>query len=111
MYKYISKSDFLLPLLDPDQQSLYLSKKTSGSFQLVYGFNIPIIIQKIFAEKYEFNNSNSIIYDNNQDFFNKLNYSINMKNDEYIYLKKNLKKMKNNIEKKSINNLKLILNK
>ena len=111
MYKYISESDFFLPLLDPKQHKLYLSEKTSGSFQLVYGFNIPIIIQKIFAEKYGFNNSNSIIYENNDEFFNNLNYSINMKNDEYIYLKNNLEKMKNNIEKKSLENLKLILNK
>ena len=111
MYEYISKSDFLLPLLDPNRHILYLNEKTSGSFQLVYGFNIPMIIQKNFAEKYEFNNSNSIIYNNNDDFFNKLNYSINMKNDEYIFLKNNLKKKIKNIEKNSIENLKLILSK
>ena len=64
MYEYISKSDFFLPLLDPKYHGIYLSKKTSGSFQLAYGFIIPMLIEKTFAEKYGFNNSNSIIYNN-----------------------------------------------
>lgn len=111
MYEYISKSDFFLPLLDPKQHGIYLSKKTSGSFQLVYGFIIPMLIEKTFAEKYGFNNSNSIIYNNDDDFFNKLNYSINMKDEEYFNLKNNLKEKVKNIEKNSIKNLKLILSK
>lgn len=111
MFEYISKADFFLPLLDSKIHTNYLKVKTSGSFQLVYGFNIPIIIEKIFAEKYGFNNSNSIIYNNSmQDFFNKLNYSIYMKNDEYLKLKYNLKLKTKEIEKNSIDNLKLILN-
>ena len=45
------------------------------------------------------------------DFFNKLNYSINMKDEEYFNLKNNLKEKVKNIEKNSIKNLKLILSK
>ena len=80
---------------------------------MVYGFIIQMLIEKTFAEKYGFNNSNSIIYNNDDihDFFNKLNYSINMKDEEYFNLKNNLKEKVKNIEKNSIKNLKLILSK
>ena len=111
MYDYVSKGDFFLPLLDPKTHYRYLKEKTSGSFQLVYGLNIPMIIEKKFAEKYKFNNSNSVIYETNEEFFDKLNYSINMKNEEYIKLKYNLKIKTDEIEKKSIENLKFILSK
>ena len=110
MFQYLSNADFFLPLLDPEKHEIYLKEKTSGSFQLVYGFNIPMIIEKNFAEKYGFNNLNSVIYDTNKEFFNKLNYSIYMKNDEYINIKYNLKLKTKEIEKISIKNLKFILN-
>ena len=109
MFEYISNADFFLPLLDPEQHANYLINKTSGSFQLVYGFNIPMIVEKKFAEKYGFNNLNSIIYNTEQEFFNKLNYSIHMKNKEYLNLKYNLKIKTKKIEKNSIENLKKIL--
>ena len=111
MYEYVSKGDFFLPLLDSKKHYRYLKEKTSGSFQLVYGLNIPMIIEKNFAQIYKFNNSNSIIYETNDDFFDKLNYSINMKNEEYNKLKYNLKIKTKEIEKNSIENLKLILSK
>lgn len=109
MFEYISNADFFLPLLDPKQHAYYLNDKTSGSFQLVYGFNIPMLIEKTFAEKYGFNNLNSLIYNTDQEFFNKLNYSIHMKNKEYLNLKYNLKIKTKKIEKNSIENLKKIL--
>ena len=53
MYKYIAKSDFFLPLLDPKIHKHYIKEQTSGSFQLSYGFNIPLIIEKTFAVNYK----------------------------------------------------------
>jgi hypothetical protein len=110
MYQKISQADFFLPLLDPKKHIKYLKEKTSGSFQLVYGFNIPMIIEKTFADKYEFDNKNSVIYFSEKNFFNKLNDSINMKNQEYQKLKYNLKIKTKEIEKKSLENLKRLLN-
>ncbi len=44
-----------------------------------------MIIEKTFPEKYGFNNSSNIIYNNDiHDFFNKLNYSINMKDENFL---------------------------
>ena len=111
MYELILEADFFLPLLDPKIHSKYLKEKTSGSFQLSYGFNIPMLIEKKFSEKYGFNNKNSIIYNSEKDFFNKLKYSIEMQNETYYNLKYNLNIKAKKIEKKSIENLKLILNK
>ena len=37
-----------------------------------------MIIEKKFSEKYGFDNKNSIIYNSETDFFNKLKYSIEM---------------------------------
>ena len=111
MFQKISQADFFLPLLDPKKHINYLKEKTSGSFQLVYGFNIPMIIEKIFAEKYGFDNKNSVIYFSEKNFYNKLNDSINMKNEEYQNLKYNLKIKSKEIEKNSLENLKILLNK
>ena len=111
MYELISKADFFLPLLDPKIHAKYLKKKTSGSFQLSYGFNIPMLIESIFSKKYGFNNKNSIIYNTEKDFFNKLKYSIEMQNEDYQNLKYNLNIKAKEIEKNSIENLKIILNK
>ena len=111
MYELISKADFFLPLLDHKIHTKYLKEKTSGSFQLSYGFNIPMIIEKIFSEKYGFNYNNSIIYNSKKDFFNKLKYSIEMENKDYHKLKYYLNIKAKEIEKISIENLKFILNK
>ncbi len=111
MYELISKADFFLPLLDHKMHTKYLKEKTSGSFQLSYGFNIPMIIEKIFSEKYGFNYNNSIIYNSKKDFFNKLKYSIEMENKDYHKLKYYLNIKAKEIEKISIENLKFILNK
>ena len=70
-----------------------------------------MLIEKNFSEKYGFNHKNSIIYNSNDDFFHKLKYSIEMQNEYYQKLKYNLNIKTKEIEKISIENLKLILNK
>ncbi len=110
MYKYIAKSDFVLPLLDPKIHKHYLKQQTSGSFQLSYGFNIPLIIEKTFAVNYKFNNNNSIVYNKNNDFYNKLKEAININKEKYKQIKEGLKIKTKEIEINSIYNLKKILN-
>ena len=111
MYELISKSDFFLPLLDPNIHKQYISDHTSGSFQLSYGFNIPLIIEKTFANFYNFDNNNSIVYNKNEDLCNKLKDSINLNTEEYKKLKEGLKLKQKEIEKISLENLKKILEK
>ena len=111
MYKNIAKSDFFLPLLDPNIHTKYISDHTSGSFQLSYGFNIPMVIEKTFANAYNFDNNNSIIYNKNIDFCNKLKDAINLNEEVYKKLKDELKLKSKEIEKISLENLKKILKK
>ena len=111
MYKNIAKSDFFLPLLDPNIHTKYISDHTSGSFQLSYGFNIPMVIEKTFANAYNFDNNNSIIYNKNNDFCNKLKDAINLNEEVYKKLKDELKLKSKEIEKISLENLKKILKK
>lgn len=111
MYKEIEEADFFLPLLDnenPDHDR-YLKYGVSGSFQLIYGFRKPCILNRKFAETYGINNDNSILYDNNEDFIESLKKAINMNNDEYFKLQNNLKIYADNLYNKSLENLKYII--
>ena len=109
MYKIIAKSYFFLPLSDPNIHKQYLSDHTSGSFQLSYGFNIPMVIEKTFAKAYNFDDNNSIIYNKNNDFCNKLKYAINLNEEVYKKIKEELRLKSKEIEKISLENLKKII--
>lgn len=107
MYNEIENADFLLPLLDPENEfhNRYISDGTSGSFQLIYGFIKPCIIAEKFAAPHYFNTENSIIYSKNQDFTGAMEQAIAMENNKYSYLCKNLKTTSEDIYKKSLANL------
>ena len=70
-----------------------------------------MIIEKKFAKIYNFSSNNSIIYDNNKNFYKKLIEAINMNEKEYKKLKEELKLKAKEIEKYSLENLKIILRK
>ena len=112
MYNKIEEADYILPLLDPDnnEHNRYITTGTSGSFQLIYGFIKPAIIHKKFSDYYNINDKNAIVYNNNQDLYDKLIYSINIDSNEYKSLQQNLQKLSNSIYKQSINNLKTLIN-
>lgn len=112
MYNKLEEADYILPLLDPDndEHNRYITTGTSGSFQLMYGFIKPAIIHKKFADYYNLNDKNAIVYDNNQDLYDKLIYSINIDANKYKSLQQNLIELSNSIYKKSINNLKTLIN-
>lgn len=112
MYDEVLNSDFILPLLDKNivEHERYITQGTSGSFQLSYGFAKPCVIQKCFAEKYALNNENAIIYDENEEFSSKLLQAIKLSDSEYQKICRNLKCTSLNIQEKSLNNLKSMLN-
>ncbi len=112
MFDEIEKSDFLLPLLDPDMKGhdRYKKEGTSGSFQLIYGFTKLCIIHKTFADIYDFSEKNAIIYNENQNFVNSMIKAIEMKQDDYESLQNCLKEKVKIIEEKSLENLRGVLN-
>ncbi len=111
MYKCLEKADYILALLDRnnEQHYRYITTGTSGSYQLSYGFNKPLIIDKIFANNRYLNENNAILYDN--VLLDGLKKAITLSDEEYELLVETLKKTTNEIRKISIENLyKLIKN-
>ena len=111
MWQEVKTADFLLTLLDPEnpEHERYITVGTSGSFQLVYGFLTPCIIAKKFASVHRFNERNSIIYDDNHEFFNAMKSAIEINEFDYQIMQTNLKNTVEEIEFQSFENLKKIL--
>lgn len=106
LYEEMESSDFILPMLDPDNKEhyRYLKYGVSGSIQLIYGFGKICIINRKFASVYGLNDGNSVIYDRNEDLPNALKRAIDMSEKQ-----NNLKNYVNHIYTQSLDNLKTIL--
>lgn len=111
MFDELEKSDFILPLLDPETEThkRYMDSGTSGTFQLIYGFNKPGIIHKTFADIYNFDETNSLIYAENKQLPEIMQQAINMPDNHYQTLQENLLSNVQTIEKQSFSNLQKIL--
>lgn len=107
MYNEIEKADFILTLLDPKlpEHSRYLKDGTSGTYQLVYGFNIPCLIHKEFAKINGFDCTNSVLYTQN-NLADAMASAINMNNTEYTNMCESLKHLSDKIYSESLDNLK-----
>jgi len=106
MYKLLEKADFLLPLLDPanEKHQQYLHGTTSGSRQLILGFNKVAIIHDEFAKRYDFNEYNSVLY-GSCGFPSAMTRALSMTEKEYILLQNNLKALSQVIYNESLANL------
>jgi len=104
MYKEIIDSDFFLALID--QESVQYKNKASGSYQISYGFLKPIILHSQFAEISNLDNTNSILYNNNNELPDAMEKCINMSNNEYSSIVNNLEETEKKIYILSLNNLK-----
>lgn len=111
MYRVLSGVDFFLPLLDPEfcEHLRYITHGTSGSFQLIRGFLLPPLMHRFFCNKHRFNDTNALIYEDNEGFLETFKKAIDMKNDEYINLQNNLLAQSTEIQNKSIENLNTLL--
>ena len=111
MYSEIKKSDFFLPLLDPDNpdHDRYVTSGTSGSFQLIYGFSKPCLIERKFAEVYAFSSENAIVYEENKGLVLAMLKAIEMTGIEYESMRNNLITVSDDIYNKSLDNLKRVL--
>ncbi len=111
MFAAMEEADFFLCLLDPENpdHDRYVSMGTSGSFQLIYGFAKLCLIQSKFAAAYEFNHTNSLVYENNADLVPLMQQAIEMDGAAYARLQSELKNKAKNIRERSLRNLKLLL--
>lgn len=104
MYNEIEKADFILSAYeDTPEHQKYITIKTSGTFQLVYGFLKPIIIRKDFAEINRFNNDNAILYNDN-NYSDAMKVAIEINKKDYSKLQMNLKNTVENIYSSSKDN-------
>lgn len=112
MYKEIENADYLITSYDIDNErhQRYITRGTSGNFQLIYGFLKPCLINRPFAPINSFNEDNSIIYDGANNYSNAMERAIKLTQDEYKTMQDNLKKTADEIYQKSLKNLKGLLN-
>lgn len=108
MYDLINKSDFILPMLDSNEEShkRYYTESTSGSRQLSYGFLKPMLIEQKFADVYDLTEKNSLVYQDKNQFFNTMKKAISMSQDEYSQIVGELDKSANFVYEESLSNLK-----
>ncbi len=111
MFAAMEEADFFLCLLDPENpdHDRYVSMGTSGSFQLIYGFATLCLIQSKFAAAYEFNHTNSLVYENNADLVPLMQQAIEMDGTVYARLQSELKNKAKSIRERSLRNLRLLL--
>ena len=106
LYKSVESSDYIIIPLDPKNRNDQIYKKdvVSGSFQLVYGFLKPALVDEVFAAFQHLNNENSLIY-NNKNFYNIMKKAILLKQYEYKNLQDNIRILEKEIYTESINNI------
>lgn len=112
IFKYIEQADFYLTLMDPTSEihRRYLTDTTTGSKQLILGFLKPCLINDEFACAYDFDTTNSIVYEDSE-LYNAMQKAIKMNKDEYLILQANLKLFAENTYEKSLSNLKAAIDK
>ena len=110
MYHYMEQSDFFLTLWEKDNPNhdKYRTNLISGSPQLIFGFNKIPIIQKEFADFYDFDDTNAIIYEDNT-LAEAMEQAILMKASQYKKLYNGLKKLSEEIYQESKANIKACL--
>ena len=106
LYKNVYNSDYIIINLDPNlkQDLIFSNIRATGSAQLSYGFLKPVLINDFFSKFYNFDDSNSIIYDD-YNFTEAMRRAINIKNNNYEKIKQNLSLLANKIYVESLFNL------
>jgi len=107
MCEEIVESDFFLALID--QASVEYTNKASGSYGLSYGFLKPIVLHRKFSIVSDFDDENSILYNNNDDLSDAMERCINMSSNDYSTLVCALEISSKKLYNASMNNLKEVL--
>ena len=110
MYDEIENADFILSTYeDNPEHRKYITSKTSGTFQLVYGFLKPIIIREDFAPINGFNSINAILYSQDSQYSDAMIKAINMSAGEYKQIQQNLEDYTSQLYLNSKNNLQRLI--
>jgi hypothetical protein len=104
LYNEMERVDFILALIDPS--SVEYTNKASGTYSLCYGFLKPLLIHKKFAEVGNFNDKNSILYEN---IGSAAERAIGMSAEEYGAMAEHLRLSERALYKSSLDNLKRVL--
>ena len=112
LFNAVESSDYIIIPLNPkdNYDILYNKNKVTGSMQLSYGFIKPVIINQEFADFYNLNINNSLLY-NNSNLYDILRKAILLNNENYKNLQKNLYSLEKKVYQASITNIKKALNK
>lgn len=113
MYDEIEKADFFLMSYGENNadHARYNTTGTSGNFQLIYGFLKPCIMTKTFAPINELDETSAVLYEGDENFSNAMARAVMMSKEEYGKMQDSLKKLVLDIEEKSKQNLKALIDK
>lgn len=108
LYKLVENSDFFLPLLDDkiETHRRYVETGTSGSFQLIYGFEKIPLIGEFFAKPHGLNKKNSLIYEDDNSFLMAVGKACEMAKDEYESYRSSLCELKEKLYANSLEHIK-----
>ena len=110
LYYEVNNSDYIIINLDPNNiiDEPFRKTRVSGSIQLSYGFLKPVIINKYFADIFNFNSNNSFIYDN-INLTATIRNAIKIGNKAYKNIQKNLNLVSKKVYIDSLSNIKKCL--
>ena len=106
IFRAMEKADYFLALLDGTNpvHDCYITTRTSGSFQLCYGFRTPMIIEEKFAEYYSMDKNNAVLYDRAENLSSAMMQAIEQTPEQYRQLRKGVDAMVKRIEDLSLQN-------
>ncbi|MBS4760928.1 MAG: hypothetical protein KHX03_09555 [Clostridium sp.] len=96
MFEKMEQADFFLPLLDSsiEDNRNYLKYLSTGSINLIRGFRKPACFNEEFARVYAFNESNTLMYKENE-LFDAMKKAILLNKEEYVLMQENICKSSN----------------
>lgn len=107
MYREVENCDFIVTAFQRDniQHMPYKTVKTTGSFQLCYGFNKPCIVQKDFATGTALKANNSLFYGADEDMSAALQRAVTMGAKDYGVMQKAMNAAAQALYQTSLQNL------
>ncbi|MCV2879206.1 hypothetical protein OE699_10090 [Sedimentimonas flavescens] len=111
LYEEIENADFLITAFQAEnpEHSPYRESKTSGSFQLCYGFSKPCIVQREFAVGTALSASNSLFYGADEEMAVAISRAIHMPETDYALMRDTMSENAKELALQSLANLKALI--
>ncbi|MDR3078842.1 MAG: hypothetical protein LBU15_02275 [Rickettsiales bacterium] len=113
LWEIYESSDFLMFMLSPDPRSRKKSifaipggECVAGAWQTMMGFQKPALIHSEFAASYQLDESNAILYEDDEKLDEAMERAIRMSSEEYGALQTEIKKLASQSYAESLENLK-----